>query len=84
MLDTQGEHTAESHVLDKVTKFLSIPQAATIDSAVTTNPMGDATAVRRGLELLPDPMVKVSPSKQRMVQRAVEMFPGLFEGTYRS
>ena len=70
-LETQGEHTPESHVLDKVTKFLSIPQAAAIDSVVTTNPMGNATAVRRGLELHPDPMVKVSPSKQRMVQRAV-------------
>ena len=33
--------------------------------------MGNATAVRRGLELHPDPMVKVSPTKQRMVQRAV-------------
>ena len=70
-LETQGEHTPESHVLDKVTKFLSSPQAAAIDSVVTTNPMGNATAVRRGLELHPDPMVKVSPSKQRMVQRAV-------------
>ena len=53
------------------TNILSIPQAAAIDSVVTTNPMGNATAVRRGLELHPDPMVKVSPSKQRMVQRAV-------------
>ena len=83
-LETQGEHAQESHVLDKVTKVPLIPQAAAIDSAVTTNLMGNATAVQRELELLQDPMVKVSPSKQRMVQRAVEMFPGLFEGTYRS
>jgi hypothetical protein len=27
--------------------------------------------VKRGLELLPDPVAKISPSKQRLVQRAV-------------
>ena len=71
MLETQGEHTPESHVLDKVTKFLSTPQASAIANAVTTNPMANATSVRRGLELRPEPSAKVSPSKQRMVQRAV-------------
>ena len=38
---------------------------------VSTNPMANATTVRRGLELLPNPAAKVSPSKQRLVQRAV-------------
>ena len=38
---------------------------------VSTNPMANATTVRRGLELLPNPAAKISPSKQRLVQRAV-------------
>jgi hypothetical protein len=38
---------------------------------VSTNPMVSATSCRRGLELLPDPAVHISPSKQRLVARAV-------------
>jgi hypothetical protein len=70
-LESQGEHTAESHVQDKVTKFLSIPQTAALEQMVATNPMVIATAVRRGLELLPDSAAKISPSKQRLVACAV-------------
>ena len=33
--------------------------------------MANATMVRRGIELLPDESVKISPSKARLVQRAV-------------
>jgi hypothetical protein len=57
--------------VDKITKFLSIPQSAAIEQMVMTNPMASSTSVRRGLELLDDEASKVSPSKQRMVQRAV-------------
>ena len=70
-LESQGEHSAESHVQDKVTKFLSIPQTAALEQMVATNPMVSATSVRRGLELLPDSAAKISPSKQRLVARAV-------------
>ena len=38
---------------------------------VSTNPMVSATTARRGLELLPDFASKISPSKQRLVARAV-------------
>jgi hypothetical protein len=38
---------------------------------VLTNPMVSATSARRGLELLPYPASKISPSKQRLVARAV-------------
>ena len=38
---------------------------------VSTNPMVSATSCRRGLELLPDPAAHISPSKQRLVARAV-------------
>ncbi len=51
-LEVQGEHTAESHVQDKVSKFLSIPQSAALQQMVATNPMVSSTAVLRGLELL--------------------------------
>ena len=57
--------------MDNVTKFLTIPQTAAIEQMVATNPMASATNVRRGLDLLDDEASKVSPSKQRMVQRAV-------------
>ncbi len=70
-LEAQGEHTAESHVQDKVSKFLSIQQTAALEQMVSTNPMVSATSARRGLELLPDPASKISPSKQRLVARAV-------------
>jgi hypothetical protein len=72
-LETQEEHTAESHLQDKVTKILSIPQArsAALEQMVATNPMVNSTTVRRGLELHPDPATKISPSKQRLVQRTV-------------
>jgi hypothetical protein len=70
-LEAQGEQTAERHLQDKVTKFLSIPQSAALEQMVATNPMVSSTTVRRGLELHPDPAAKISPSKQRLVQRAV-------------
>jgi hypothetical protein len=70
-LETQGEHTAESHIQDKVTKLLSLPQAAAIQQIVETMPMANATNVRRGLELHSDKAAKVSPGKQRLVARAV-------------
>jgi len=70
-LEAQGEHTAESHVQDKVSKFLSIQQSAALEQMVSTNPMVSATSCRRGLELLPDPAAHISPSKQRLVARAV-------------
>ena len=38
---------------------------------VSTNPMASSTTVRRGLELLPDSASKISPSKARLVRRAV-------------
>ncbi len=63
--------TAESHVKDKVSKFLSIPQAAALQHMVATNPMVSSTTVRRGLELLPVSASKISPSKARLVARAV-------------
>ena len=70
-LEAQGEHTAESHVQDKVSKFLSIQQSAALEQMVSTNPMVSSTSARRGLELLPDSAAKISPSKQRLVARAV-------------
>jgi hypothetical protein len=70
-LEAQGEHTAESHVQDKVSRFLSIPQTAALQQMVSTNPMVSSTTVRRGLELLPDTAAKISPSKARLVARAV-------------
>ncbi len=70
-LEAQGEHTVESHVLDKVTKFLSILQSAAVQQMVVTNPMVSSTTVWRGLELHPDPPAKISPSKARLVARAV-------------
>ena len=70
-LEAQGEHTAESHVQDKVTKFLSIPQTAALQQMVATNPMVSSTTARRGLELHSDPAAKISPSKARLVARAV-------------
>ena len=70
-LEAQGEHTAASHVQDKVSKFLSIPQTSALEQMVSTNPMASATPVRRGLELLPDSTSKISPSKARLVARAV-------------
>ena len=68
---TQGEHTPESHLEDKVTKFLSVPQAAAVERIISTMPLLNATNVRRGLDLLDEPAAKISPSKQRLVQRAV-------------
>ena len=70
-LEAQGEHTAESHVVDKVSKFLSIRQSAALEQMVSTNPMVSSTTVRRGLELLPDAAVHISPSKNRLMARAV-------------
>jgi hypothetical protein len=49
-LETQSEHTAESHVIDMATKFLSLPQTAAIANAVSTNLMSNATTVRRELD----------------------------------
>jgi hypothetical protein len=74
-LESQGEHTAESHVQDKATRFLSIPQSAALEQMVQTNqdPMVSSTTVMRGLELHPDPSpaARISPSKQHLVQRVV-------------
>ena len=70
-MEAQGEHTAESHVQDKVTKFLSIPQTSALQQMVATNPMISSTTARRGLELHSDPAAKISPSKARLVARAV-------------
>ena len=66
-LEAQGEHTAESHVQDKVSKFLSIQQTAALQRMVSANPMVSATSCRHGIELLPDPTAQISPSKQRLV-----------------
>ena len=38
---------------------------------VVTNPMVSSTTVRRGLVLLPDAAARISPSKARLVARAV-------------
>jgi hypothetical protein len=70
-LEGQGEHTAESHLQDKVSKFLTVQQSSALEQMGSTNPMVSATTVRRGLELLPDAASKISPSKQRLVSRAV-------------
>ena len=70
-LESPGEHTAESHIQDKVSKFLTIQQSGALEQMVSTNPMVSSTTARRGLELLPDPASKISPSKQRLVARAV-------------
>ena len=70
-LEAQGEHSAESHVQDKVTNILSIPQTAALQQMVATNPMVSSTTVRRGLELHPDSASKISQSKARLVAWAV-------------
>ena len=70
-LEGQGEHTAQSHVQDKVSKFLTVQQSSALEQMVSTNPMASSTTVRRGLELLPDSASKISPSKARLVRRAV-------------
>jgi hypothetical protein len=70
-LEAQGGHTAESHVQDKVSKFLTVQQSSALEQMVSTNPMASSTTVRRGLELLPDSASKISPSKARLVRRAV-------------
>ena len=36
-LEGQGEHTAESHVQDKVAKFLTIQQSSALEHMVSTN-----------------------------------------------
>ncbi len=45
-LEAQGEHTAESHAHDKVSKNLTIQQSSALESMVATNPMTSATTVR--------------------------------------
>ena len=57
--------------MDKGSKFLSIRQRAALEQMVSTNPMVSSTTVRRGLELLPDAAVHISPSKNRLMARAV-------------
>jgi hypothetical protein len=47
-LEAQGEHTAESHAQDKVSKFLIIQQSSALEQMVSTNPMASSTTVRRG------------------------------------
>ena len=46
-LESQGEHSAQSHASDKLTKFLTLPQTAAVQQIVGTNPMVNATTVRR-------------------------------------
>jgi hypothetical protein len=70
-LEAQGEHTAESHIHDKVSKFSTIQQSSALESMVATNSMASATTMRRCLELLPDSASKISPSKARLAARAV-------------
>ena len=54
-----------------MSKFLTIQQSAALEQMVSTNPMVSSTSVRRGLELHSNPAAKISPSKQRLVARAV-------------
>ena len=70
-LESQGEHSAQSHASDKMTKFLTLPQTAAVQQIVSTNPMVNATTVRRGTQLLSDEAGRISPSKSRLVARAV-------------
>ena len=70
-LEAQGEHSARSHALDKISKFLTLPQTAAVQQIVGTNPMVNATTVRRGTQLLSDDSGRISPSRSRLVQRAV-------------
>ena len=50
---------------------MSIPQIAALEQMVVTNPMVSSTTLRRGLGLLQDTAAKISPSKARLVVRAV-------------
>ena len=70
-LETQGEHTAESHIQNKATKLFSFLQAAAIQQMVETNPIANATNMRLGLELHSNRSAKVSPGMQRLVHREV-------------
>ncbi len=70
-LEAQGEHSVQSHASDKMTKFLTLPQTAAVQQIVGTNPMVNATTVRRGTQLLSDVSGRISPSKSRLVARAV-------------
>jgi hypothetical protein len=65
------KHRASIHVQDKVSIFLSISQTTALQQMVATNPMVSSTTVLRCLELLPDYASKISPSKSRLVARAV-------------
>ena len=70
-LESQGEHSAQSHASDKLTKFLTLSQTAAVQQIVSTNPMVNTTTVRRGTQLLSDVSGRISPSKSRLVARAV-------------
>ena len=71
LTDVTVVSSRESHINDKVTKFLTHCQSAAIDSIVSTMPMTNAAMVRRGIELLPEEDVKISPPKLLLVLRAV-------------
>jgi hypothetical protein len=74
-LETQGKHTAESHIPYEVTKFLTVPESAAMELMVSMNPIANTITVQHFLESLPDPVpdpaAKMSPFKQRVVQCAV-------------
>ena len=70
-LEAQGEHSAESHVQDKVTIFFSIQRTSALQQMVATYPMVSSTTVQRGFELLPNSAAKILPCKARLVALAV-------------
>ncbi len=69
-LEAEGEHTAESHFQDNVSKVLTIQQSSALEQTVSYQ-MVSSTSVRCGLQLLPDSASKTCPSKARLVARAV-------------
>ena len=48
-LEVQGEHTAESHVQDKISKFLSVEQTAALEQMLLLHP---ARRINSGWPLL--------------------------------
>ena len=45
-LEAQGEHTAESHVQDKASKFLTVQQSPALEQMVSTNPMAELDQIK--------------------------------------
>ena len=58
-LEAQGEHTAESHVQDKVSKFLSIQQTAALEQMLLLHPASginlDGLSLQASILLLGSP-----------------------------